>query len=128
MRYKACSRCGRIHPEGYNCTVGQVYKWKATPDSKLRSTYAWQLKREEIRDKAYGLCEVCADKGVYTYDGIEVHHIDKLRDRPDELLDNNNLVCLCKTHHKAADEGLIDKDYLRALAKKREEGEGQIAK
>lgn len=74
-----------------------------------------------MRDKANYLCEVCRDLGVYTYDGLEVHHIVKLRDNPDGLLDNYNLVCLCAMHHKQADSGGIKQEYLRKLARKRED-------
>lgn len=118
--YKACPHCGKIHKVGEKCpTFKRIYR--PTKESKLRSTYAWAKKSREIRDKAQGLCEVCRDKGTYMYKGLEVHHIVKLRDDEDGLLDNYNLVCLCVEHHKQADEGKISKDYLRALARKREE-------
>ena len=117
MDLKSCSRCGKIHPRNYNCNVGRV-KAK-TDESKLRSTYAWTLKARQIKNDAMGLCEVCKALGVYTYDGLEVHHITKLKDDPNGLLEDNNLICLCVYHHKQADDGEIDADYLRELVKER---------
>jgi 5-methylcytosine-specific restriction endonuclease McrA len=80
------------------------------------------MKSKEIREKANYLCEVCRDNEVITYDGVEVHHITKLSEDESLLLDDYNLICLCQEHHKAADAGQIDRDYLRELAKAREQG------
>ena len=120
MRYKSCPFCGRIHPVDYNCPAKPKRVYKGTEERKLRNTNDWKKKSEEIREKAQGLCEVCRDKGIYTYKGIEVHHITKIRDDKEGLLDNYNLVALCQEHHKLADKGKIDKDYLRRLARQRE--------
>ena len=122
--YKACSRCGRIHEVKFRCTVNKpkidYSVYGDQEERKLRSTTAWRKKSEDIRTRAQFLCEVCRDKGLYTYDNLEVHHIVKLRDNADGLLDDNNLVCLCAVHHRQADAGEIDADYLRQLAEKRE--------
>lgn len=116
--WKACSRCGKIHDTRFNCTVGKQYN--GGEERTLRNTNAWKEKSLEIRERANYLCEVCRDNNEYTYKDIEVHHIEKIRDNKDLLLDNENLVCLCQFHHKLADAGQIDKDYLRELARKRE--------
>lgn len=89
---------------------------------KLRNTYKWRKKREEIKKESNYLCAVCKEEGRYNYEDIEVHHITKLKDAPEKLIDNYNLIPLCVTHHKLADEGKIDADYLRELAWRREEG------
>ena len=115
--FKACSRCGKIHSTSYICPYKRAY---SGDDKKLRSQYSWTQKSQEIREKANYLCEVCRDKGLYTYEGIEVHHIIKVRDDKSLLLDNNNLICLCKYHHMQADNGEIDKDYLYKLVEQRE--------
>lgn len=96
-------------------------RYKQSED-KLRSKYAWTKKSKQIREDAGNLCEVCRDKGIATYNNLEVHHIDKLRDNVDGLLDDDNLICLCVRHHKEADNGEIDEEYLRELVKKREGG------
>lgn len=115
--YKSCSKCGRIHDYNYNCNVGR--KYTKTDESRLRSKYAWTKKAKQIKEDALGLCEVCKALGVYTYDGLEVHHITKLKDNPNGLLDDDNLITLCTYHHKQADDGELDADYLRELVKER---------
>ena len=117
--FKACSKCGKIHDSNYICKVGQDIL-KNREERKLRSKYAWTRKSEEIRERANYLCEVCRDQGIITYENIEVHHITKVSEDSSLLLDNANLICLCQEHHKRADRGEIDKDYLLELAKKRE--------
>ena len=116
--YRACSKCGRIHKYNEQCSVQRTY---SGDERKLRSTNAWTQKSIEIREKANYLCEVCKDKGTYTYDNLSVHYINKLKNNYDGLLDNYNLVCLCHEHHMQADDGLIDKTYLMDLARHREE-------
>lgn len=121
--YRACSRCGQIHDSNYKCNKGKVYNGGI--ERKLRSSYAWASKSLEIRAKANYLCEVCRDHQVYTYDNLEVHHIVRVVDDKDKLLDDYNLICLCVEHHKEADKGKIDKDYLLKLAKIREDGDAK---
>lgn len=118
MMLKACSRCGKIHPANYNCTVGKIYT--GGDERKERSKYSWTLKSEEVREKANYLCEVCKDQGKITYDNLEVHHIVPIRENKDLLLENENLICLCVDHHKQAERGQLDRDYLRKLAGMRE--------
>ena len=117
MDLKSCSRCGKIHPRAYKCNIGRVYQ--KTDESKLRSRYAWTKKARQIKDDASGLCEVCKAQGVYTYNGLEVHHITKLSEDRDGLLEDDNLITLCVYHHKQADAGEIDAEYLRQLVKER---------
>ena len=116
--YKSCSKCGKIHDINYRC---KAIKYNYTGEErKLRSSYQWTKKSQEIREKAQYLCEVCRDRNVFTYKDIEIHHIEKVRDNPSLLLDDLNLVCLCIEHHRQADAGEIDADYLRHLATVRE--------
>ena len=115
--YKSCSKCGKIHDYNYICNKGRVYA--QTDESKLRSKYAWTKKAKQIKADANNLCEVCRAQGIYTYDGLEVHHITKLSVDPGGLLDDDNLITLCVYHHKQADAGEIDADYLRELVKER---------
>ena len=117
--YRVCSRCGRVVDYNHRCNKGKIYK--KNDIDKLRSTSAWTNKSIEIREASKYLCSVCLDEGIINYDDIEVHHIDKLQDNPERLLDNYNLICLCKQHHKQADNNKLDKDYLFKLAKARED-------
>ena len=127
MRYKSCSKCGKIHPRNYNCTVGKVYT-AIGDERELRSSYAWTVKSKEIREKAHHLCEVCLARGIFTYNNLEVHHIVKVREDKEKFLDDFNLICLCQEHHKQADEnsvggrGGLTPEYLMELARQRECG------
>ena len=114
--FKTCAKCGKIHPYNKRCFIGDFI---ANEESKARRTNAWRLKSEQIREDANYLCEVCKDKGVFTYENLEVHHIVKLRDAPDRLLDDSNLICLCEASHKLADKGLIPQEKLFRLVQGR---------
>lgn len=116
---KSCSRCGKIHDYNYKCYVGKVYKKNKV--DRLRSSYAWTQKAEEIKKASNYLCAICLKEGIYNYQELETHHIIKLQDDPDKLLDNYNLICLCKYHHRKADNGEIEEELLLRLAKEREE-------
>ena len=112
MAYITCAKCGKMHTRGFTCLAGKRI-YQGGRERKLRSTWKWTEKSKEIRDRAHYLCEVCKDQGVINYDGVEVHHIVKLKDDESLLLDDDNLICLCASHHKQADEGKIDKEFLR---------------
>ena len=116
-RLKACSVCGKIHSADIKCVRKDA---RMDREHKLRQTNKWHSKSLEIRERSHWLCAVCLMNGIYTYDSIEVHHITKLRDNPDGLLDDDNLICLCTTHHKQADDGLLDAEMLRKLAQLRD--------
>lgn len=117
---RSCSRCGRIHSDNFKCNYGIKRKYQATDENKLRGKGSWKLKRQSIKERSFYLCAVCRDQGDYSPKALEVHHIKKLREDPDGLLEDDNLVCLCIYHHKQADRGELDADYLKELAKKRD--------
>lgn len=116
---KACSKCGKIHSYNFECKANRN-KRDIKDIDKLRSSYSWTLKSKEIREKANYLCEYCRKQNLFTYNDLEVHHITKLKDDPTTLLDDINLICLCKYHHELADAGKIDAEELRAIARERE--------
>lgn len=114
----SCSKCGKLHKMGEKCpSYKRIYN-KANED-KLRSKYAWTKKAKQIKQDSLNLCEICKTQGIYTYDGLEVHHITKLRDDPQGLLEDDNLITLCVYHHKQADDGQISQEYLKQLAAER---------
>lgn len=118
--YRSCPRCGKVHGYGEPCPVRRpAYRHERTGADRLRFTSRWKRKSLQVREDAHWMCEVCADLGRVTTDGLEVHHIDKLRDDPDGLVEDGNLVCLCRPHHRMADDGELSKGYLRGLAAKR---------
>ena len=115
----SCSRCGKMHKRGYKCNVGRADRADHTA-YKTRSSWTWQKKSKEIKDKSKWLCEICKDKGYLTYNNLEVHHIVKVKDDETKAFDDYNLLCLCVEHHKQADAGKIDIKYQLELAKRRE--------
>ncbi len=119
--YKACSKCGKIHSFNHKCYVGDSYRKKNTKANKFRRTIEWKNKSEEIREGSKYLCSVCLAKGIYNYNRLEVHHIDKLEDNYERRLDNYNLIALCNEHHREAEQCKIDREYLFDLARKRED-------
>lgn len=119
--YKSCSRCGKIHASNYQCNIGRVArKHNGGTERTLRSSWKWTEKSKEIRDKAHYMCEVCMSEGRINLSDVEVHHIIKVKDNEDLLLDNFNLICLCTTHHHQADSGELSQDLLQDLARQRE--------
>ena len=120
--YKACSRCGKIHDINYRCYIGDNIRKKDTKANRFRRTTQWKNKSEEIREDSKYLCNVCLDNNIYTYDNLEVHHIEPIEQNYERRLDNYNLICLCNEHHREAEKGKIKKEYLFELAEKREEG------
>lgn len=76
---------------------------KRTYDDNRPSASArgYDKKWEKVRKmflKEHPLCEDCLRYGVYT-PAQEVHHIEKVKDRPDRRLDPTNLMALCKACH-----------------------------
>jgi len=119
--FKACSKCGKIHDINHKCYIGDNIRKKNTKANRFRSTTEWKDKSEEIREDSKYLCSICLDNNIYTYDDLEVHHIEPLEENYERRLDNYNLLCLCNAHHREAEKGKIDREYLFSLAKKREE-------
>lgn len=109
-----------MHAYGEPCPRKRpAYRYERTGADRLRFTARWKRKSLQVRGDAHWLCEVCMDQGKVTTDGLEVHHIDKLREDPDGLIEDGNLVCLCRAHHRMADDGELSKGYLRRLALRR---------
>lgn len=116
---RSCTKCGRIHDTSFTCKGGS--RLPETKEQALRKSTKWTLKSKEIRERSLYLCSVCQDRGeAKADDDIEVHHIKKLRDDPDGLLDDDNLIALCVYHHKQADRGELSVEYLKELARKRD--------
>lgn len=118
--YKACSRCGKIHKIGYKCNHNRPKYQYDYEEAKLRNTDKWHKKAQEIKERSKYLCAECLRHNIYNYKDLETHHIDKLKDRPDRLLDDSNLICLCRYHHRMADAGMIAKEILFKMAEERD--------
>ena len=116
--FKSCAKCGKIHDINQSCEIKRTYK--TTDESKLRSRHVWTEKSRQIRSRANHLCEVCRDQGIITYDNLEVHHIIKIKDDNSKFLEDDNLIVLCTNHHKEADRGDLDSEYLQKLVRLRD--------
>ena len=116
----SCSRCGKMHKRGFKCNAGRADRVDQEA-YKMRSSWEWQKKSREIKDKSRWLCAICKDNGYYNHRALEVHHIVKVRDDNTKAFDDYNLLCLCVEHHKQADAGNISVEYQLKLAKQRED-------
>ena len=116
----SCSRCG-IVPRGHKCPY-KTYKKKAydTEADKFRKTKRWTNKSIEVRQRDRYLCRVC-EANLYntvqrfTFNEIDVHHIVPINEDYNKRLDNDNLITLCRYHHKMADDGKIPREELQKL-------------
>ena len=116
---KSCSYCRRIHDSKIKCneyilSKSERNKRVVRTNEQVRYTYKMNKKSLEIKEQANFLCEVCKD-----YRDLETHHIEKLLDRPDLALDDNNLICLCRKCHILAENGSISKEKLRKIISNR---------
>lgn len=119
-RLHACKYCGRVHATTYDCGRRPKRTYQRDETERGRYTAEWTRKAEDIKERSHYLCAACLAQDVLTYEGLEVHHIVKLKERPDLLLEDSNLVCLCTRHHKQADRGEIDAKALYELVRQRD--------
>lgn len=123
----SCMYCGKIHEKKFDCgkKPKKIYGKRKKSD-RFRWQQAWKKKREEIKERDNYLCQVCLNgeypinDRVLNYENLEVHHIEKLNDRPDLALENSNLITLCENHHEMAEKGAISSDYLTKIVAEKE--------
>ena len=120
---RSCQWCGKVHDSRIDCGHRPKKIFQRSADEMGRYTSAWIRKSHDIKERSKWLCAICLDEGVLTYDGLETHHIIKIVDRPDLLLEDSNLICLCSRHHREADRGEIEPERLRRLAEMRDAGD-----
>ena len=118
---RSCKYCGRIHDSKYDCGKKPEYRGsrKIKEAEAGRYTNRWKVKARQIKEDAHWLCECCADRGVFTYGNLEAHHIIPLIQAPELLLEDENLVALCRSCHEQAENGEINRVYLQELALRR---------
>lgn len=112
---KSCKYCGRVHDVGFVCDKKPKRLKARTDEAGFRSRWAWTKKARAIKERDHFLCLVCLAKGVVSSSYLEVHHIVPLSENADLGLDDDNLITLCEKCHKLADDGKIDRDYLRGM-------------
>ena len=65
------------------------------------------------------LCLVCKEQGIYQTEGLEVHHIVPMSENFALRLKDDNLISLCSSCHKKAEDGEITREHCHELIKKR---------
>lgn len=119
--YVSCSYCG-IVPRGHRCPYKTYKKKEDTEANKFRKTKQWTKKSIEIRQRDKYLCRVCMANlyntmQQFNYKELDVHHIVPINEDYNKRLDNDNLITLCRYHHKMADDGKIPRKKLQKLIK-----------
>lgn len=127
MHLRACAYCGRIHPADYDCGKKPKKKEKKS-DTKavmIRNSSRWQKTRRHVRERDNNLCQLClrnypGTRRQVEYQDLSVHHIIALEVDKTKAFDYENLLTLCDIHHEMAEQGLISRSELEAIAKEQE--------
>ena len=77
---RACKYCGRIHDSKRRCGSRPASKKKITDKDRIRSSYEWQKKREDIKQRDRYVCQLCirglyGTRKRYEHENLSVHHI-----------------------------------------------------
>jgi 5-methylcytosine-specific restriction endonuclease McrA len=59
----------------------------------------WRNKRKQILKRDNNECQLCKAKGQFSK-GEVVHHVKHLKDRPDLVLEDSNLMTVCNACHE----------------------------
>ena len=120
-----CAHCGVVK-RGHICPYRKKrIKNGDNQADRFRKTKVWTDKSIEIRQRDRYLCQVCL-RNLYntlnflSYKTVDVHHITPLSEDYKKRLDNDNLICLCRYHHKMADDGKIPKKVLLDIVKEKQ--------
>lgn len=120
---KACPYCGKIHEKSFVCEKKpqRFTQERGSREDRFRWSYDWKLKREHILRRDRYLCRACLARLSGTVKPLNnkklsVHHIRSLRTNWELRLADENLISLCRYHHKAAESGeLRAADLLRLV-------------
>ena len=112
----SCRYCGRIHDTRVDCGKRPTRKRQVADAERGRYTSRWRRKSAQIKSDAGGVCEYCLAHGIVRYGNLETHHIIPLIEQPDMLLNDENLIALCRSCHEQAEAGAISRDELRRIA------------
>lgn len=123
MLKKICAQCGKII--NYNgggmceaCLKRYKHRGGEKRDPKIkefRNSQSWLNKREHILARDNYCCQICKQEGRIV-PATDVHHIVYLSQDFSKRLDDDNLVSLCKQHHKM----VHGRGYKKVLAIHRE--------
>lgn len=121
---KSCKYCGKVHPYNYTCPMkpkrpSGKYDYTDRDVWKFRHSGLWKNKAEEIKERDNWMCLCCLDKKIITTKQLEVHHIRPLAEDMDSKLDDDNLITLCRACHEQAEKGLITRQELKDILRRR---------
>jgi len=116
---RTCQYCPGLHRLGERCPQHIRIKTK-TAQVQLRNSGRWQRTRKNIKERDMYLCRVCLTgrhntRRAYNSQELEVHHIVPLSVDMDLAHDPDNLISLCRYHHKLTHDDVIDADELKVL-------------
>lgn len=114
-RLISCVKCGRIHEEGH-CEAKAVETSRKRVTGKYRADRRWHYARRQALERDFYCCRLCLDKDNYVErEGLEVHHIIPIYKNADMVYNVDNLITLCKRHHRMVEDNDRYKKYLQAL-------------
>jgi 5-methylcytosine-specific restriction protein A len=91
--------CGGVKRQGRCDRCDRGKRARDTRKSAAERGYDWQWQKFRKRFLAeHPLCEDCISEGRVGA-ATDIHHKQKLRDRPELKYEEENLVPLCKMHH-----------------------------
>lgn len=101
-RYYFCSRCGSKVEYTKKCSCLKNKKSernkKYIDNDKFYRTRKWRALRLRVLKRDNFLCQRCLNKyGILNSDNLEAHHIKSRVNYPELELEENNIVCVCKT-------------------------------
>lgn len=99
---KFCSTCNSLHDHDQNCTVGKYDRYYRDDEAyKLRNSRKWWATRDHAKERDNHLCVACRlDDHYLNSRGLEVHHIQGVRDYPELVYEVSNCITLCQHHHR----------------------------
>ena len=116
-----CQYCMKIHDREYECNAKSKHKRikriNRYNDERYKiyndcyNTRQWKRVRGEVLNEANYMCEVCKELGKLNYTDIQVHHIDKVKNNKEKIYDKDNLLVVCREHHRAI-EGMNEKEIV----------------
>lgn len=121
----SCAYCGKIHERSHDCGCSPKQIKRRYEKDAFRSTYAWQRKTEEIKERDRYLCQICirnlydTTRRINSID-LSVHHAIPLKESYDKRLDNDNLITVCGKHHEMAEKGIISLSDIQKIIAEQE--------
>ena len=124
---KSCVYCGKIHEKNFECGKKPIKVKKKYEKDKFRSSYAWQQKTLEIRERDNYICQICIRTLYNTRKrlnskSLSIHHAIPLKDDYEKRLDNDNLLTVCDMHHEMAESGEIPYKEIKRIIDEQEMG------